>query len=132
MPPVLCLDFDGVLHSYDSGWLGAAVISDPMVPGAAVFLMRAVEHFTVAVYSSRTHQTGGLQAMQDWLLMKLVDELGSVTGYEVYSRITWPAAKPPAKVTIDDRAITFVGVWPDPESLLNFQPWTQRKGLVTD
>jgi hypothetical protein len=31
--PILCLDFDGVLHSYTSGWKGAAVIPDPPVPG---------------------------------------------------------------------------------------------------
>lgn len=31
--PILCLDFDGVCHSYTSGWKGAAVIPDPAVPG---------------------------------------------------------------------------------------------------
>ena len=27
--PILCLDFDGVVHSYTSGWKGADVIPDP-------------------------------------------------------------------------------------------------------
>ena len=45
--PILALDFDGVLHSYTSGWQGADVISDPPVPGAIEFLMEAVEHFEV-------------------------------------------------------------------------------------
>ena len=48
--PILCLDFDGVLHSYTSGWLGADVIPDPPVPGYAQFLLRAVEVFEVHTF----------------------------------------------------------------------------------
>src|SRR5882672_3079773 len=36
--PILCLDFDGVLHSYSSGWKGADVIPDAPTPGMAAFL----------------------------------------------------------------------------------------------
>ncbi len=43
--------------------------------------------------------------------------------------IGFSAAKPPAFLTIDDRAICFDGVWADknPADLLNFQPWNKRK-----
>jgi hypothetical protein len=51
--PILCLDFDGVIHSYSSGWKGAAVIPDPPVPGALPFIVAAMEKFTVAIHSSR-------------------------------------------------------------------------------
>ena len=38
--PTLCVDFDGVIHSYISGWKGADVIPDPPVPGAIEALYR--------------------------------------------------------------------------------------------
>ena len=40
---ILCLDFDGVIHSYSSGWKGADVIPDPPVPGALRFIADARE-----------------------------------------------------------------------------------------
>ena len=39
--PILCLDFDGVIHSYTSGWKGARIILDPPVPGALDFILAA-------------------------------------------------------------------------------------------
>src|ERR1700743_3429981 len=54
--PILCLDFDGVIHSYASGWKGADVIPDPPVAGAIEFIREALKHFRVAIFSSRTNQ----------------------------------------------------------------------------
>lgn len=65
--PILCLDFDGVIHSYNSGWKGAAVIPDPPVPGALQFIAEALETFEVHIFSSRSHQWGGRRAMKRWL-----------------------------------------------------------------
>jgi hypothetical protein len=64
--PILCLDFDGVCHSYTSGWKGAAVIPDPPVPGLWEFLAKALYVFEVHIFSSRTHQEGGVEAMRAW------------------------------------------------------------------
>ncbi len=119
--PILCMDFDGVIHSYTSGWKGADVIPDPPVPGAIKFLEEAVEHFEVHIYSSRSGQAGGINAMQDWL-MKHTDKRS-----DLHVMIQWPIFKPPAMVTIDDRAITFDGSFDGLlEQAKNFKPWNKR------
>ncbi len=128
--PILCLDFDGVLHSYSSGWKGADVIPDPPVPGAIEFLYAAIEQFDVQIYSSRSSQPGGIAAMQAWL-----DKYDAACweGKPIRPRtalilcIKFPVEKPPALVGIDDRVITFTGNWPSIEELKAFKPWNQRK-----
>lgn len=124
--PILCLDFDGVLHSYTSGWVADDVVADPPVPGAMEFLRDAVEDFTVAVYSSRSGQAGGIRAMQEWMQFHLDMSLGDADiSTETFDALTWPTEKPPAKITIDDRAITFTGEWPAISDLLAFEPWNK-------
>ncbi len=134
--PILCLDFDGVIHSYTSGWQGAAAIPDPPVPGAMEFLIEAVEHFQVAIFSSRSNQEGGVEAMRDYLLghlmrtetLPVLDRTGPLesAAHFISEHIGFPTEKPSAMVTIDDRAITFTGQWPDMKTLLAFQPWNKK------
>jgi hypothetical protein len=119
--PILCLDFDGVIHSYSSGWKGASVIPDPPVAGAMEFIRSALDHFRVAIFSSRSNQPGGLQAMKDYIALN--SELGF---HDPIEGLEWPLEKPAAFVTIDDRALTFDGTWPDLEALKTFQPWNKR------
>lgn len=123
--PILCLDFDGVLHSYESGWKGADVIPDAAVPGAVEFLARAVNEFTVAIYSSRSGQDNGIMAMQFWLKLNLYRAMDQADADEILGQLQWPTEKPPALVTIDDRAITFTGEWPSISSLRGFKPWNK-------
>lgn len=129
--PILCLDFDGVLHSYASGWKGADVIPDPINPGAAEFLDRAVGQFEVAIYSSRSSQPNGILAMQLWLRLSLYREMGEKRADEVLALISWPETKPPAFLSIDDRAVTFTGQWPSMEEMLAFQPWFKKQPAET-
>jgi hypothetical protein len=124
--PILCLDFDGVLHAYTSGWRGATHIPDPPVPGALDFLRAAVEVFTVAVFSSRSHQPGGIAAMQAWLGTWAERELPPDADLAFLGELTWPTEKPLALVTLDDRALTFTGEWPSLTALRAFQPWYKR------
>lgn len=131
--PLLCLDFDGVLHSYTTPWRGAAIIPDPPVPGAIAWLLAAMEHWEIAIFSARSVPTtggerSGVQAMRLWLQEWLIKE-GLLDKHQAFTvvqvGIQWPVHKPPAVLTIDDRAITFDGDWSllDPAALLDFKPW---------
>ena len=65
--PILSLDWDGVIHSYSSGWQGATVIPDPPNPGAMRFIWDASEHYTIAISSSRSSSWMGRRAMKAYL-----------------------------------------------------------------
>lgn len=136
--PILCLDMDGVLHSYTSGWQGADQLPDPMTEGAAHFLVRAAQRFRVAIHSSRSCRPGGIPAMQAWLQREMTKALPNDPGAveRTLELIEWPTEKPPALVTIDDRALTFTGDWGDfdLDELAAFKPWNKlgpdRAGLM--
>jgi hypothetical protein len=117
MKSLLALDFDGVLHSYTSGWKGAEVIPDPPVPGAMQFIRDCLPHFDVQIFSTRSNEPAGVAAMQEWFHIHLGDEA---------AQLVYPTQKPPAFVTIDDRALTFDGTWPTVESLKAFKPWNKK------
>lgn len=129
--PILCLDFDGVIHSYSSGWKGADIVSDPPVPGAIPFIVEALDHFSVCIYSSRSNQPGGIEAMQDalkrWSLPWIEEGLfrdDPMLGW--INLVRFPKEKPAAMVTLDDRAITFDGTWPAIDRLKEFKPWNKQ------
>ncbi len=124
--PILCLDFDGVIHSYASGWKGADVIPDPPVDGAIAFMLGALNHFDVVIFSSRSNQPGGLEAMRAWLRKE-----ADAAWYESpvgpgLEDVRFVTEKPPALITIDDRALLFDGIWPSFEELKAFKPWNKR------
>lgn len=123
---LLCLDVDATVHGYQSGWLGADRLPDPPVPGAMDAIRRYQDMFRVALYSARTGQPGGLHAMRAWLHTHLVAAFGRDEGDRVFLAVEWPLSKPPAHVTLDDRAVTFTGTWPALEALASFVPWNRR------
>lgn len=127
--PILCLDFDGVLHSYDSGWHGADKCADDPTDGAMRFLWEALDHFTVAVFSSRSRQRGGRKAMKTWLRKHFIAYWAAdrTTAEDKLAEIQWPQEKPPAFLSIDDRAIQFTSDWSvlQPDKLLTFRPWNK-------
>jgi len=136
--PILCLDFDGVCHSYTSGWKGADVIPDPPVEGLFEFLADAGQFFEIHIFSSRSHQHGGLVAMRNWFrdryiawhLAKFPADTHEIAGDQATAMVrdVWkfPRDKPPAFVSLDDRVLTFRGVWPSLDELKNFKPWNAK------
>lgn len=123
--PILCLDFDGVIHSYTSGWKGARNIPDPPVEGAITFIENALlAGWDVVIHSSRARHWGGISAMRNWLRTHAGnswDTMGLAVADVRFAR--W---KPSALVTLDDRAITFTGQWPDSHELFKFKPWNKK------
>jgi len=113
MKKTVVFDFDGVIHSYVSGWQGADVIPDDPVPGIREAIQEIREAgYEVVVTSARCIYTGGRNAIDDYLMK-----------HDIFvDKIT--AAKVPAIVYIDDCAVCFDG---KPETLLdkikNFKPW---------
>jgi len=122
--PILCLDFDGVIHSYTSGWKGARNIPDPPVEGALDFISTALSFdWDVVIHSSRARYWGGISAMRAWLQKHAGNQWGTMG--PSFCEVRFARWKPSALVTIDDRALTFTGVWPDFQSLKNFRPWNK-------
>jgi hypothetical protein len=127
--PILCLDFDGVIHSYTSGWQGADVVSDVPVDGAMLFIWNISDHFQINIFSSRSNQSGGIHAMKSWLTRHFRDFWSADRTHcdDILAEIKWPKEKPAAFITIDDRALTFDGVWPSIDSLKAFKPWNKKE-----
>jgi len=132
--PILCLDFDGVCHSYTSGWQGADSIPDAPVDGLFEFMDEAREVFDIQIFSSRSHQNGGILAMRHWFakhftayMFSREPELkGKFTEFFCPDWLSFPTEKPAAFISIDDRAITFTGEWPNIDTLRNFKPWFKK------
>lgn len=112
-------DFDGVIHSYISGWRGETVIPDPPVLGIDKALQSLRDAgYEVVIVSTRCATQEGVDAINFWLyrngLAQYVDRVCK--------------EKPPAIVYIDDRAICFDG---NPYTLINkvknFKTWYQRR-----
>src|SRR5882672_279484 len=130
--PILCVDFDGVVHLYLQPWVNEHTISDGPVPGALRWLWKATEWFNVQIYSSRSKTGDGRAATRFWMAAHSADEFGHDHPMAASSPHEYPigfaAEKPAAFLTIDDRAVCFEGDWSelDPAEMLNFKPWNKR------
>ena len=113
--PTVVIDFDGVIHSYTSGWQGADKCPDPLVEGIDEVIKDLRKDYKVVIVSSRAETVEGRLAIRDYLKKYNIEVDG--IGCE----------KPPAIVYIDDRAICFNGDTTNlAEQVRNFKPWTKK------
>jgi hypothetical protein len=96
----VCLDFDGVVHSYQSGWQGESIVADPPIHGVDRAINHLRKDFRVVIHSARCKSEAGRHAIEQWLAKHRI-EVDEVC-----------ENKPPAFVYVDDRAIRFSGDWP--------------------
>jgi hypothetical protein len=131
--PIVLVDFDGVIHSYSSGWQGISIIQDDPVPGAIKFLTdhlpcpdelgaMAPEYVgpIVQIFSARSRTWRGRRAMRTWLIRH-----GLHPSYFRERILKLPRTKPAAFLTIDDRAICFTGSFPTTNDMRTFTPWNK-------
>ena len=116
----ICVDFDGVIHWYRDGWKGDEIYDEP-VPGAFPWLVAMANdpEFGVYIYSSRSQTDDGIAAMRRWFLAHGLDQA-------VLDSFEFPAQKPAAWLTIDDRAVCFTGAFPTLQEMADFVPWMKR------
>jgi len=129
--PILCLDFDGVIHDFKNGWQGPDVVDGDPVPGAWEFLWQATNDFDVHIFSSRSAWPEGIEAMKEFIKEECWIPYLNKRSWRLFvdTRLHFPREKPAAHVTLDDRAIQFRGEWPEVADLITFTPWNRDPGL---
>ena len=63
----LLFDFDGVIHSYTSGWKGIDVIPDKPVEGIERLIKELRKEYTIKIYSTRCLEEKGINAIEEYL-----------------------------------------------------------------
>lgn len=119
MKKTVVFDFDGVIHSYTSGWKGETCIPDPPVHGIDWALREIKEAgYEVVIVSTRCATQAGVDAINLWLYQNGIAQYVDKVCKE----------KPPAIVYIDDRAVCFDG---NASTLLDkissFKPWYKEE-----
>ena len=120
----VAVDFDGVIHRYDSPWIAHHVIPDAPVDGAIEWLHSIIQRFDVVIFTTRGKTWRGRRAVRAWLrrhAQMLWWPSPDCRGLEDV-RVT--AVKPPALIYLDDRAVRFDGVnFPSSKEVHKLKPW---------
>ena len=122
---IICIDFDGVVHSYEHGWQAGVLygrVTDGFADWCRALIAEAErrgEQIELCIYSSRSKDADLNAAMIRWVREHLPG-----------LKFTFAFAKPAAWVTIDDRGVTFEGDWGNPSlspaAILDYKPWMLR------
>ena len=145
--PTICIDFDGVILSYEKGWQNG-LIYGTIVPGFFEWCEQVRGQVQLVIYSSRSKDPLSIIHMATWVRLQAeivapnwqctdmprpehpVQRFLDAQRAEILL-IRYTAEKPSAWLTIDDRAIRFDGDWASPDlsldALLAFKPWNYRR-----
>jgi hypothetical protein len=122
----ICLDFDGVIHAYRHGWKDGTVY-DAITDGFFEWAIEAAKTYRLVIHSSRNSTS-----IREWLSARAA-EWHEINGHDqALPDFEFSGEKPPAYVSIDDRALTFTGDWSDFSigRLSNFRPWNVKKSPI--
>lgn len=115
---VICVDFDGVIHRYE-GWLGKRIYNEPIDGVVGVLSKLRDSGWVIIVWTSRIELDCVYEYLQSYGIP--FDHINY--NPENVEQHCHPA-KPIADVYLDDRAITFNGVWSEGlfNTIINFNP----------
>jgi hypothetical protein len=129
--PTLCIDFDGVIHSYEKGWQDGTIYGT-VTEGFFEWVEQVRHQFKLVIYSSRSKDSDGVILMSMWLHEQRNKWLaaGGLRDESIPLEIEFAHEKPAAWLTIDDRCIQFQGDWNAEQlvaaTMLAFKPWNIR------
>lgn len=125
---ILCIDFDGVIHSYERGWQDG-VIYGTVTSGFWEWALEAEKYFRLMVYSSRSKSEEQHENMRAFLAEDFSRWASTDPANGVPDWLEFAHEKPPAFLSVDDRALTFRGDWGEfpPEKLRQFKTWTEER-----
>lgn len=127
MKPTICIDFDGVIHSYEYGWRNGEIYG-AVTKGFFEWAQEMVKHFNLVVYSSRSKDIDERGKMYRWMHDRWNEWMRASQNVTLhFDDFTFAHEKPSAFITIDDRCICFDGDWSKitAESIFNFKPWNK-------
>jgi hypothetical protein len=120
----VCVDFDGVINSYDSGFTAVDDLPDKPHPRAFRWLRSMnASGFKMNILSTRSASPAGLRAIKAWFI-EHGWRVEPSTGEPEY--LVFPTEKPPAIIYIDDRGFCFEGVFPTAHFINKFKPWNKK------
>lgn len=125
----ICIDWDGVIHSYTSGYQGdVASFPDAPVEGAIEFLTNLLSsgNWIVIIHTARTD---GLNLPGIWRVEEAIFDYlhkhGLPANLAEQITVHQTRGKPRADVYLDDRAYRFEGIFPHIVDLEMLAPWNE-------
>lgn len=119
----ICVDFDGVIHSYTTPWIKPHIIPDPPVDRAIHWLWGMLRDFDVVIFSTRCKTWRARRAMRRW-----IQQHATPTQAPLLKALRYSYTKPAALIYLDDRAVRFQGprTFPSKDEIhRRYIPWNR-------